>query len=125
MPEKVSTSANSNVEILWDVEIDGKVTHNKLDITVKEKDARKWYFLDVTISQDHRVAMKENEKIDKYLEQAKKARNEHHVKVEIIPIVTGAMGKIPKQLKIPNIIGGAQTSLSITTGRILGNALSL
>ena len=73
MPEKVSTSANSNVEILLDVEIDGKVTHNKLDITIKEKDARKWYFLDVTISQDHCVAMKENEKIDKYLEQAKKA----------------------------------------------------
>ena len=35
------------------------------------------------------------------------------------------MDAIPKQLKIPDTIGGAQTFISIATGRILGNVLSL
>ena len=50
MPEKLSTSANSNTKILWDVEIDGKVKHNRPNITIKEKDAREWCFLHVTVS---------------------------------------------------------------------------
>lgn len=31
MPKKVSTSANGNVNILWDAEINGKVRHNRPD----------------------------------------------------------------------------------------------
>ena len=131
MPEKVSTSANGNVEILWDVEIDEKVRHSRLDITIKEKDARKWSFVNVTVPQDHRV-MKENEKVDKYLVLAEKAQTEHHVKVKIIPIVIGAMVTIPKRHKnyfctlgILCIIGGVQASILIGTGRILRIVLSL
>ena len=61
------------------MEIDGKVRHTRLVITIKEKDARKWYFMAVTVSQDHHVVINENEKINKYLELAKKALTEHHV----------------------------------------------
>ena len=61
--------------------------------------AKKWYFVDVRIPQDHRVVMKENKKIDKYLELVDKAQTENHVKVEIIAIVIGAMGTVPKWLK--------------------------
>ena len=48
------------------------------------------------IPQDHCVFMKENEKVDKYVELVQKAQAEYHVKVEIIPIVIEAMGTIPK-----------------------------
>ena len=88
MPEKVSTSTN---EILWDVETDKEAIKE-----IKETDARKWYFVDVTVLQDHHVAMKQNEKTDKHLELAKKARTENQIKVVIMPIVIGAMGKTPK-----------------------------
>ena len=81
------------------MEIDGKVKHNRPDNTVKEKNARKWYFVDVIVSRDYRVVMKENEKVDKYLELAQKTRTEHHIKVEIISIVIGVMSTIPEQLK--------------------------
>ena len=96
MPEKVSTLANGNVEILWDVEIEGKIRDNRPDITIKVKDATVWYFVDVTVLQDQRVVMKENEKVNKYLKLAEKAGAEHHVKVEIISIIIGAMGTIIK-----------------------------
>ena len=55
--------------------------------------------MDVTTSQDHHVAMNESEKIDKYLELAEKAQTKNHVKVEISPIIIGAMGMILQQLK--------------------------
>ena len=132
MPEKVSTLANGNVEILWDVEIEGKIRDNRPDITIKVKDATVWYFVDVTVLQDQRVVMKENEKVNKYLKLAEKAGAEHHVKVEIISIIIGAMGTIIKRLKsysstieIPDIIGGAHTSLLIGAGRMLRNVRSL
>ena len=47
MPEKVSTSASGNIEILRDVEIDERVKLNRPDITIKEKDPKKWYFVDL------------------------------------------------------------------------------
>ena len=132
IPEKIVTTADEKVEILWDDTIDGSIKHNRPDITVKDKTEKKWYFVDVTVPQDHRVVMGENEKIDKYLELATKVRIDNHVKVEIIPIVIGAMGTIPKRLKgyigalgIPDIIGGAQTSALIGTAKILRSVLSL
>ena len=124
MPEKVSTSTN---EILWDVETDKEAIKE-----IKEKDARKWYFVDVTVLQDHHVVMKQNEKTDKHLELAKKARTENQMKVVIIPIIIGAMGKTPKRLKnhistlgMPDTVGSAQTSVLIRTKKLLRNALSL
>ena len=65
MPEKVSFSAHSNVEILWDVEIDGKVKQNRPDIKIMEIDVRKWYFVDVTVHQNHSVVIKKPVKVDK------------------------------------------------------------
>ena len=62
MLENVSTSTNGNFEILWDVEINGKVRHNRLHIIIKEKDRRKSYFVDVMEPQDYAVNMKEIEK---------------------------------------------------------------
>ena len=124
MPEKVSTSTN---EMLWDVETDKEVIKE-----IKEKDGRKWYFVDVTVLQDHHVVMKQNEKTDKHLELAKKARTENQMKVVIIPIIIGAMGKTPKRLKnhistlgIPDTVGSAQTSVLIRTKKLLRNVLSL
>ena len=94
MPEKWSTSANGNAGILWDVKINWKVRHSRQDITIKNKDARKLYFREVVVPKDHLVVMKENEKISKYLELAEKAQTEHHVSVEITPIVIGVTDTI-------------------------------
>lgn len=51
--------------------------------------------MDFTVPKDHQVVMKENEKDDKYLELAKKEWTEHHVKVELIPIVNETMDTLP------------------------------
>ena len=134
VPENTTTSADGNVEILWDVEIKTgkKVKHNRPDIVVKNVKENKWELVDVTVPMDHRVKAKEDEKIEKYLDLATEVRQDHHVKVEIIPIVIGALGTIPKRLEkylkvlgIPDIVGSVQMSVLICTGKILRNVLSL
>ena len=77
---------------------------------------------------DHRV----DEKVEKYIDLVAHVKNEHNVKTDIIPIVIGAMGTVPKrlekylkELEIPDIIGSAQMSVLIGTARILRNVLSL
>ena len=49
MLKTVSTSANCNVKLVLHVEIDGNVSQNRPEITIKVKDARKWYFVDVMV----------------------------------------------------------------------------
>ena len=46
------------------------------------------------VPKDHLVVMKENEKVSKYLELAEKAQTEHHMNVEITPIVIGVTDTI-------------------------------
>ena len=60
MPEKVSTSANGNIEILRGVEIDERVRLNRPDITIKDKDPKNGILWILWM----RVVMKENEKVD-------------------------------------------------------------
>ena len=60
MPEKVSTSASGNIEILRGVEIDERVRLNRPDITIKEKDPKNGILWILWM----RVVMKENEKVD-------------------------------------------------------------
>ena len=60
MPEKVSTSANGNIEILRGVEIDERVRLNRPEITIKEKDPKNGILWILWM----RVVMKENEKVD-------------------------------------------------------------
>ena len=134
VPEKVSSTTDGSTEVLWDLKIDTRkeVKHNRPDVVVKEHKKKKWTFVDVTIPMDHRVAVKESEKIEKYLDLATEVRRDHTVKVDIIPVVIGALGTIPKKLKdflkkleIPDITAGAQISVLIGTSKILRNVLSL
>ena len=48
---------------------------------------------------DHRVKLKENEKMDKYLDLAREVKKLWNMKVKVIPIVVGALGTVPKGLE--------------------------
>ena len=104
-------------------------------------EARKWQLTDIAIPQDQNIFSKENKNVNKYIDLANVTRAEHKVKTEIGPLVIGALGSIPKQLKIYidvigianiigsfvvlNIIGSAQISIITSTARILRDILSL
>ena len=51
-----------------------------------------------TIPADHRIKLKERQKIDKYLDLARELKKQRNMKVTMIPIVSAALGTIPKGL---------------------------
>ena len=70
--------------------------------------------------------------MDRYLPLAREIRKLHKVKTEIVPVVIGALGTVPKrlprylnQLGIPDVIGSMQVGMLLGTTRILKNVISL
>ena len=127
-----SCLSDTGVEMLWNVfmETNTKVRHNRPDIVVKMPN--KWFIIDKAVPQDHLVTEKENEKISKYLDLAGVIRAEHHVSTEIIPLIIGTLGTIPKrltefikELDHPNFTGSAQITAIASTTRILRDVLGL
>ena len=64
VPDKVRMSEDGKVEIWWDrsVETTRKLEHNRPEITVLDRVARRWTFIDFSVPWDKNVVSKEDEK---------------------------------------------------------------
>ena len=78
------------------------------------------------------MVVKEEEKIAKYSPLAKEIRKMHRVSTKVVPLVVGSLGIVSsnlggylKDLGIPDVLGGMQTSAVIGTTLILQRVLSL
>ena len=134
VPQTVTEGCGGDVVVYWNKPIttDRKVAHNKPDVVVIDKKENKWTIIDFAIPMDHRVKIKEDTKIDIYMDLAAEVRRQYLVKTQIIPIVLGALGTIPKRLEeyleklgVPDVIGSLQKSVLISTAAILRRVLSL
>ena len=54
--------------------------------------------MDFAVLVDHRLKLKESEKIDKYLDLARDLKKLWNMKVTVIPIVIGALSIVNKEL---------------------------
>ena len=86
--------------------------------------------MDFSVPLDQNVKSKEDDKLTSPL--AGEVGRIHKVRTEIIPIVIGALGTVPKRLPkyiaslgIPDVIGCLQTAALLGTQRILRNTLSI
>ena len=75
---------------------------------------------------------KEDEKIAKYSPLALEVRRVHGVATKVVPIVVGALGVVSKRLvgflkdlDVPDVLGGLQTSALVGTTNILRKVLNL
>ena len=74
--------------------------HNRPDIVVVDKNKRMCHIIDVACPGDSRIALKEEEKINKYQDLALEIKNLRRMhKVCITPIVIGALGSYTERLK--------------------------
>ncbi|XP_072169481.1 uncharacterized protein [Diadema setosum] len=98
-PQKVSE--NGQVKILWDfdVQTDNVIQHRRPDIIVVERAQQMCTIIDVAVPEDSRVAEKEKEKIEKYQDLARELRRLWNMRTKVIPIVVGALGTTPQQLR--------------------------
>ena len=69
------------------------------DVTLIDKIKKKVSLIDVAIPWDTRVEEKEREKMDKYQDLKIEIRRIWDMQVEIVPIIIGALGTIPRSLK--------------------------
>ena len=86
--------------------------------------------VDLAVSVDHRMNLKESEKNDKYQDLAWELKKLWNMKVTIIPIVIGAFGTVTKgllkgleDLEIRGRVETVQTTKLLRTARILRRVL--
>ena len=95
--EKVLKSEDCN--ILWDfpIQTDKTLEHNRPDITVIDKKSKECLLIDPTCPFDTRIEKKEEEKCTNYSElKYEIAKIWKMRKVEVIPVVIGALGTVAK-----------------------------
>ena len=88
--------------------------------------------MDFAVPWDKNVVAKEEEKFTKYSPLAREVRNLYRVRTRVVPLVVGCLGVVSgrlagwlKELGVPDVLGGMQTSAVIGTTLILQKVLSL
>ena len=134
VPSSICSTKDGDVEIYWDrrVETVRGCEHNRPDVVVIERSERKWTLIDFSVPMDLNVEKKEREKCDNYEPLASEIRKVYKVRTEIVPVVIGALGTVPKglagnlkKLGVPDVIGCLQTSALLGTVRIIKSILSI
>ena len=79
-----------------------------------------------SVSADHRVKMRESEKVNRYLDLARELKKLWNMRVTVIPIVIGALGMVPKcseerldELKFRGRIETIKTTALLRSAKIL------
>ena len=89
-------------KILWDflIQTDETLEHNGTDITVIDKKSKKCLLIDHACLFDTRTEKKKEEKCTNYSEvKYEIAKNWKMRKVEVIPVVIGALGTVSKHFE--------------------------
>ena len=134
VPNVVTETYDGKVTICWDkpIKTDRKVSYDRPDVVVIDREESTWYIVDFAIPMDHHVKEKEEEKIEKYMGLAAEVIKQFRVKTVIVPIVLGTLETIPakrskslKKLEIEYVIGSWKTAVLISTTTILRRVLNL
>ena len=88
-----------NVKYYGTIQTDRVIGARRPEITILDKETRECQLIDIACPGDNKVAEKEDEKIDKYMDLPRKVSNWWNVKVKIIPVVIGALGAVPTLLE--------------------------
>ena len=101
------------------------VAHNRPDIIVVEKEIRKWTIIDIAVPGDFNIVIKEDWKVEKYQVLEFEVNRSHYVETAILPVVIGALGRVPKRLikSIELLSIGDIASTQMTA--LLGTAISV
>lgn len=132
-PEPVRKRDDGVTEVWWDQKVctPTKFEANRPDMMVIDRESKRWFMVDFSVPCDANVAKKEKEKISKYKDLATEVGRMNTVKVEVVPIVVGALGVVTKDLVRwlkrlgvdESVVGELQTAAVIGTAAILKKVL--
>ena len=126
---------DDDVKIIWDINIqcDNVIEARRPDLILINKKAKSCVIIDVSIRGDCRIREKEIEKIEKYQNLKKELKRFRSLKkVEVVPVVVGALWCISKGFTgwmdtfgIKLNVGMVQKSVLLGTPRILRKVLDM
>ena len=125
---------NEEIKVLWDINVqcNNVIEARRPDIIVIDKKERRGIIIDIAVPADVRVGEKEREKVEKYQDLKREIGRFWKLKmVEVVPVVIGALGSVPKgfdrrteKLGIPLNVGVMQETALLGTARILRKVLA-
>ena len=133
-PDPIRRSADGRYEVWWDQKVNTPTAfeHNRPDLVVIDHVEKRWMLVDFAVPFDRNVAGKEQEKIGRYKDLAAEVCRMNTVKVEVVPIVVGALGVVTKDLVgwlkkigVSDVVGSLQTATIIGTSAILRKVFSV
>jgi hypothetical protein len=105
------------------VQTDRTIPNNKPDIIIGDNEKGTCMLIDVAISRDRNVIIKEAEKILKYKDLTTEIQRMWNVKTKVIPVIIGATGTISKSFrKCVSSIPGSHEVQELQKTAILGTA---
>ena len=132
-PEGVVEVDDGN--LIWDINIqcDNVIEARRHDLILVDKKAKSCVIIDVAVPGDCRIREKEIEKIETYQNLKRELKRLWSLKkVEVVPVVVGALGCISKgfsgwmgTLGIKLNVGMVQKSVLLGTTRILRKVLDM
>ena len=89
------------VKLLWDmcIQTDHVIQARRPDLVVVDKAKKEITIIDFAVPADKNVCDKEKEKIDKYQDLKIELKRLWKMKARVVPVVVGALGSIPKDLR--------------------------
>ena len=124
-----------DVKLIWDknIQYDNVIEGRRPDLTLVDTKANSCVIIDVALPGDCRIREKEIEKIEKYQNLKRELKRLWSLKkVEVVPVVVGALGCISKgfsgwmdTLGIKLNVGMVQKSVLLGTARILRKVLDM
>jgi len=91
---------NDSFKILYDFNIftDTRISARRPDLVLVDKEAKHSFLIDVACVMDRNVVSKENEKVDKYLDLSIELQRIWNTRVEVVPVIIGALGSISSSI---------------------------
>ncbi len=130
--EPQSVVENETCKILWDltVQTDHIIDARRPDLILIKKHDNKCIIVNFAIPYDTRIEQKEREKVNKYQDLKRELQKLWNMSVKVVPIVFGALGTPPKDIKkrvkepgIEATIEEMQKTVTLHTARILRKVL--
>ena len=98
-PSKITQNEKIKILYDWNIYTDKKIKHRRPDLVVVNKEEGKTLLIDVACPMDHNIQSKEKEKVDHYLELKFELERLWNTKIEIVPIIIGALGSVTENLQ--------------------------
>ena len=81
------------------IQTDKEIEHRRADIVVIDKEKRECKIVDIAVSGDQNIKVKELEKITKYQDLRLQVQKLWYVKATVLPIVVSALGTVSEELE--------------------------